>query len=270
MSLFFSAMGEVKWIKIAVDIFEDDKILMLESLPDSDSLILIWIKLLALAGKKNNSGVFILGKDRPYTEEMLSMVLRRPINTVKFALKSFIELGMIEKENDIFIIPNWSKHQSLDQLEERKRYMREYMKKYREKQKLLANSDSSNIELSDDINSKVYGKTNVNNLEKIREEEKIERYNDKKIKEFSTDMSVNDFFTDLLIQKEYITMEDDNKSAYNKLFEDIRSRGWTHNDIDLCVRYVIAHINRTRTPVFNRYAFLKTAINDGFRRLNAN
>jgi predicted phage replisome organizer len=266
-------MSEVKWIKITVDIFEDDKILMLESLPDSDSLILIWIKLLALAGKKNNSGVFMLGKNKPYTEEMLAMVIRRPVNTVKFALKSFLDLGMLEKDNDIYVIPNWSKHQSLDQLEERKVYMREYMKKYRQKQKMLTNSGDIMPEIEGENECKLYGKVNskanVNSLDKIREEKKIERYKDKKIKEFSTGLSTNDFFTDLLIEKKYITEDDENQSSYNKLFEDIRVRGWTHNDIDLCVRYVVAHINRTRTPVLNRLAFLKTAINDGFRRLNA-
>ena len=50
-------MAEVKWIKITTDIFDDEKILLIESLPDSDSIIVIWFKLLCLAGKMNNSGV---------------------------------------------------------------------------------------------------------------------------------------------------------------------------------------------------------------------
>ncbi len=48
----------VKWIKIVTDIFDDEKILLIESLPDADSIIVIWFKLLCLAGKQNNSGVF--------------------------------------------------------------------------------------------------------------------------------------------------------------------------------------------------------------------
>lgn len=50
-------MADVKWIKITTDIFDDEKILLIESLPDSDSIIVIWFKLLCLAGKMNNSGV---------------------------------------------------------------------------------------------------------------------------------------------------------------------------------------------------------------------
>ena len=49
-------MSDVKWIKICTDIFDDEKIILLETLPDSDSIIIIWFKLLCLAGKQNNKG----------------------------------------------------------------------------------------------------------------------------------------------------------------------------------------------------------------------
>ena len=32
-------MAEVKWIKIVTDIFDDEKILLIESMPDADALI---------------------------------------------------------------------------------------------------------------------------------------------------------------------------------------------------------------------------------------
>ena len=44
-------MAEVKWIKIVTDVFDDEKILLIESLPEADSIIVIWFKLLCLAGK---------------------------------------------------------------------------------------------------------------------------------------------------------------------------------------------------------------------------
>ena len=53
-------MAEVKWIKITTDIFDDEKILMIETLPSADTILVIWFKLLALAGKSNNNGVFML------------------------------------------------------------------------------------------------------------------------------------------------------------------------------------------------------------------
>ena len=129
-------MADVKWIKITTDIFDDEKILLIESLPDSYAIITVWFKLLCLAGKQNNSGVFMLGR-MPYTEGMLATIFRMKEATVTMALKTFENFGMIEIVDGVITIPNWGKHQSLDQLESKKEYMRNYMKEYREKQKVL-------------------------------------------------------------------------------------------------------------------------------------
>lgn len=131
-------MAEVKWIKVATDIFDDDKILLIESMPDADSIIVIWFKLLCLAGKQNNSGVFMLNDKIPYTDEMLATIFRRGINTVRLALKTFEEFGMIEIISNTITIPNWEKHQQLDALERGREKTRERVARYREKQKLLA------------------------------------------------------------------------------------------------------------------------------------
>ena len=48
-------MAEVKWIKIATDIFDDEKILLIESMPDSYAIITAWFKLLCLAGRLTRS-----------------------------------------------------------------------------------------------------------------------------------------------------------------------------------------------------------------------
>lgn len=171
-------MAEVKWIKIVTDIFDDEKILFIEQLPEADSIIVIWFKLLTLAGKINNGGVMLFRDNIPYTDEMLATIFRRPINTVRLALKTFEEFGMVEIINNAITIPNWSKHQSLDQLEERKEYMREYMRKYREKQKQLAEG-KVNSKAKSKINSKVNSKANVNSLEREEEVEgDIEREED--------------------------------------------------------------------------------------------
>ena len=130
-------MADVKWIKITTDVFDDDKILLIESLPDADAIIVIWFKLLCLAGKQNNSGVFIMGNRIPYTEKMLATIFRRKETTVQLALQTFEQFGMIEFIDGVITLPNWGKHQSLDQIENKKEYMKKYMKEYREKQKRL-------------------------------------------------------------------------------------------------------------------------------------
>ena len=109
-------MAEVKWIKIVTDVFDDEKIMLIESLPEADSIVVVWFKLLCLAGKQNNSGVFMLNDRIPYTDEMIATVFRRPLNTVRLALRTFEKYGMIEIVNNTITIPNWEKHQSLDAL----------------------------------------------------------------------------------------------------------------------------------------------------------
>ena len=113
-------MAEVKWIKIVTNIFDDEKMLMIETLPSADSIIVVWFKLLCLAGKTNNSGVFIFNERIPYTDEMLASIFRRDINIVRMALKTFENFGMIEIVDNVITIPNWSKHQTLDALEKQR------------------------------------------------------------------------------------------------------------------------------------------------------
>lgn len=162
-------MAGAKWIKITTDLFDDEKILLIESLPEADSIIVIWFKLLCLAGKQNNSGVFMFSNQMPFTEKMLATIFRRKESTINLALQTFEKFGMVEIVDDLITIPNWGKHQSLDQLEHKKEYMRTYMQDYREKQKAIACKTNSKS------NCKTNSKTNVSEAEREREiEERLE------------------------------------------------------------------------------------------------
>ena len=135
-------MAEVKWIKITTDIFSDEKILLIEQMPEADTMLVIWFKLLCLAGRDNNNGIFLLNNRVPYTEEMLATIFRRPINTVRLSLATFEAFGMIEIDDDIIMLPNWEKHQNAESLEKIREQTRKRVAKHREKQKLLAGSVS--------------------------------------------------------------------------------------------------------------------------------
>lgn len=178
-------MADVKWIKITTDIFDDEKILLIESLPDSYAIITCWFKLLCLAGKQNNSGVFLMGRIA-YTDKMLATIFRMKETTVTMALKTFEEFGMVEIVDGVITIPNWGKHQNLDQLESKKEYMRNYMKEYREKQKAITAGKSS---------GKANGKANVSEAEGEEEKDidKDKEGDKKRVRE-----TTNTIFTRLL------------------------------------------------------------------------
>lgn len=138
-------MADVKWIKIITDVFDDEKILLIESLPEADSIIVIWFKLLCLAGKQNNSGVFLMGDKIAYTDKMLATIFRRKEATVQLALQTFEQFGMIELIDGVITIPNWEKHQNIDKLEQIKEQTRLRVAKHREKQKLLSRNVTDNV-----------------------------------------------------------------------------------------------------------------------------
>ena len=125
-------MSDVKWIKITTDIFNDEKISLIDGMPERDGIIVIWFKLLCMAGKLNNGGVFMLNEKIAYTDEMLATIFRRPLNTVRLALQTFEQLGMIDIINNTYTIPNWEKHQSLDQLKQMKEKTRKRVARHRE------------------------------------------------------------------------------------------------------------------------------------------
>lgn len=153
-------MADVKWIKIVTDIFDDEKMLLIESLPDADGIIVVWFKLLCLAGKQNNSGVFVLNDKIPYTDKMLATIFRKKESTVRMALETFERFGMVEIVDGVITIPNWEKHQSLERLDKIREQTRARVANHREKQKLLADC---NVTCNADV-------TECNATDKIRED----------------------------------------------------------------------------------------------------
>lgn len=160
---------EIKWIKLSTNIFDDEKIQLIEQLPDADGIIVIWFKLLTLAGKQNNNGMIMLNDKIPYTIEMLSTIFRRKQTLVQLALETFKNFGMVEISDNAYHITNWGKHQALT---DRNEYQRLYMAKKRaetkEKQNVSANSllTVSNVSREEIRNKNK--KENKNREEEIR------------------------------------------------------------------------------------------------------
>ena len=126
------------WIKLSTATFDDEKIRIIETLPDGKTILVIWLKLLCLAGKTDNDGVFRLTKNIPYNEDLLANVLRENVATVRLALKTFIDMEMMEKIEGAYALSNWTKYQSeTGAIEAAKAKKHERQKRWREKQKSL-------------------------------------------------------------------------------------------------------------------------------------
>jgi predicted phage replisome organizer len=130
-------MSDIKWIKISTDIFDDEKIKLIEAMPDADTLLIIWLKLLVQAGKINSAGHIYLTEGIPYTDESLATIFRRPLNTVRLALQTFVKFKMVEILDNSIFLPNWEKHQNIDGMERIRQLTRERVRKFRDTHKQL-------------------------------------------------------------------------------------------------------------------------------------
>jgi len=129
-------LSDIKWIKLSTQMFDDEKIRLIEKMPDADTILVVWIKLLSQAGKVNASGYIYLSENIPYSDEMLATIFDRPISTVRMALQTFVQFGMISIDEDNFIrVNNWDKHQNIEGMERVKKLNAERNKRYRERKK---------------------------------------------------------------------------------------------------------------------------------------
>lgn len=138
-------MADVKWIKLSVDMFSNRKIRQIEFMPEGTSVLLVWVKLLCLAGQCNDKGCIYLTKEIPYTEEMLSQQFNTPLTTIRLALSVFEQFDMIDIDSDVIHISNWDVYQNTEGLEKIREQNKIRQRKYRErkKQALLASRDMS-------------------------------------------------------------------------------------------------------------------------------
>jgi len=123
--------------------FDDEKIRLIEQMPDADTILIIWVKLLTQAGKTNSSGYIFLSENIPYTDEMLATIFNRPLSTIRLALKTFEELGMVGIDDNSFIsITNWEKHQNVEGLERIRKQNRIRKRRQRERERKKLESKS--------------------------------------------------------------------------------------------------------------------------------
>ena len=167
-------MADVKWIKVSTNMFDSSrKIKQIEMMPEGDTILVIWLKLLLLAGNINDGGQIYLTPEIPYTEEMLANELRRPLNTVRMALNLFVKFGMIEIVDDILKLSSWEKYQSIDKLAEIREKNRLSQQKSRAKKKALLAAADDEDGMSHDSHMTGH---DCHGLEEEREEDKDKEY----------------------------------------------------------------------------------------------
>lgn len=136
-------MAEITWIKLRTNMFDDEKIKLIEALPDGDMVIVVWMKLLAQAGKVNCGGYIMITENIPMTMDEMVIIFRKSKEHIIYALQALRKFGMIEIDEDSRVfISNWEKHQNIDGMEKIREQNRIRKQRERERKKLLSLENS--------------------------------------------------------------------------------------------------------------------------------
>ncbi len=138
-------MAEVKWIKLSTGTFDSRKIRQIEKMKDGDAILIIWMKLLCMAGSINDGGRIYLTEEISYDNEMLSIELGKPLELVEKALCLFTKFGMIsrEKRSGHLILTNWGKYQNVEGMEQIRSQNAERARNYRARKKAQKDDDEA-------------------------------------------------------------------------------------------------------------------------------
>ena len=134
-------MAEAEWIKLYLKTFRTSrKISAIERMKNGDTIIVIWLKLLCLAGEINDDGAVYITPQMPFDSVSLSDELKKPRAVVDTALNVFQDLDMIIKDDAGFIqIINWETYQNVEGLEKIREQNRKRQKNWYDRKK--ANAD---------------------------------------------------------------------------------------------------------------------------------
>ena len=148
-------MAEVKWVKITTDMFDNRKIKHLRRLPDGNSIVLIWVMLLTMAGRCNANGMIFLTENIPYTPKMLADELDFEENTVVLALEALERLNMVVINDGFFSIAGWQEYQNIEGMDKIREQNRNRKRLQRERQALLSRDSHGTVTDSHAIEEEV-------------------------------------------------------------------------------------------------------------------
>jgi len=197
-------MTEVKWIKLDVGVFDNRKVKQIRALPEGDSLLVIWLQLLCLAGTINDNGRIYLTEEIPYTDQMLRNFLQEPLATVQLALSTFNNMGMIEVQDDIIYIANWAKYQNQEDLERLREQNRLRNIKYRQRKALRMRDASRDV--TNDALEEERRKEKEDRREKKEEYSFLRKKENKKIYEEVKELIETELLKRELFQEEEIDL----------------------------------------------------------------
>lgn len=251
-------MADVKWIKITTDMFDNRKIKHLRRLPDGDSIVLIWVMLLTLAGRCNSGGMIFLTENIPYTPKMLADELDFEESTVQLALNALEQLGMIQtNDNGFLAVTGWEKHQNIEGMEKIRESKRLAQARWRAKQTAIA--EKSTVDSTVDST-----RISVDHAEEEKEEDKNKKEKENKSVRETTHTLFARLLPDYLLSDslqvkmgEWVKYKTERKEPYKEqgmksLLRQVENKAIQYGDDAVCSLIDECMANNWKGIIFDR------------------
>lgn len=231
-------MADVKWIKITTDMFDNRKIKHLRRLPDGNSIVLIWVMLLTMAGRCNSGGMIFLTENIPYTPKMLADELDFEESTVQLAIQALEQLGMIQTNSDGFLaVTGWEEHQNTAGMEKIRESKRLAQARWRAKQAAIAEKSTVDSTV-DSTRISVDDAEREEDKNKSKKENKSVRENTRTIfQRLLPDYALSDILSEKMT--EWITYKIERQEPYKEqgmksLLRQVENNALKYGDMAVC------------------------------------
>ena len=166
----------VKWIKFMIGCTDGSSFKRMRNakiggVDYRDKLEAIWFELLDFAGVCNHGGAFIDDREIPYSNIAdIATQISRTEEELELCMQFYINTGMVEIIDNIYMLSNWSKYQNNDYLTDKREYDRIKQQEYRARQKAIIESQKQVQQLPTTFDE--------NNEKNENEEKNVKNVND--------------------------------------------------------------------------------------------
>ena len=166
----------VKWIKFMIGCTDGSSFKRMRNakiggVDYRDKLEAIWFELLDFAGVCNHGGAFIDDREIPYSNIAdIATQISRTEEELELCMQFYINTGMVEIIDNIYMLSNWSKYQNNDYLTDKREYDRIKQQEYRARQKAIIENQKQVQQLPTSFDE--------NNEKNENEEKNVKNVND--------------------------------------------------------------------------------------------
>lgn len=150
-------MDNVQWIKLKVGMFDGESFKKIKKAKIGgesfrDKLTAVWFELMDFAGKCNHSGYLINSREIPFQSiSDIAVMIDRTPEEVELCMNFFINEGMVEIIDDMYLLSNWMVYQNEAGLEKIREQTRLRVEKHRKKKALIEGKDEKECNVTGNV-----------------------------------------------------------------------------------------------------------------------